>query len=448
MKKVSIWNKLIFILIFFSLGFYIFLIYTTKNLQDKIYPGVSINNIDLSGKTKKEAIDIIKKDLSNNLKGAFKLKDSNKTYVISFKDLNLKYDLNSTVEEALSYGKNFSSLKKFSILMNSKPVKMYSKVLYDKNKLDSSINSIEKEINKNPVNAKINGITNGILSFTPGTQGRKLNKEELLKEINNKFKNLQDPNSIIEIKVKVDNYDPKINDETLKKINSLVSSFSTTYKNSSEERKSNIRLATSSINGTLLLPGDTFSFNKIVGNPTIERGYKKSNIIVNNKVEEGIGGGLCQVSTTLYNSIIRINIKSVERKNHSIIPSYVEPGLDATVSYGSIDYKFKNTLSYPIYIEGIANNEKITFNIYSNSSLNKIKYDLVSEIHNKIPFKTVYEEDPSLPLNSQKVLQSGSFGCTANVFLVSYKDGKKISKELIYKDIYNPGNKIVKIKKL
>ncbi|RXM78583.1 hypothetical protein DP144_02830 [Clostridium tetani] len=448
MKKLSIWHILIFILIFFSLGFYIFLLYTVKNLNDKIYPGVSVNNIDLSGKTKKEAASIIEKSLTNNIRGAFKLKSSNKTYVVSFEDLNLKHDLNSTVEEAFSYGKNFSSFKKFSLLMNSKPVNISSKVLYNKNKLQNSIFSIEKEINKNAIDAKINGITSGVLSFTPGVEGHRLNKEDLLEEINKNLSTLQNPNSIVEIKLKVDTYPPKINDKNLRKINSLVSSFSTTYENSSKERKNNIKLATNSIDGTLLLPGDVFSFNEVVGNPTTEKGYKESNIIVNNKLEKGVGGGLCQVSTTLYNSIIRSNIKSLERKNHSIIPSYVEPGLDSTVSYGNIDYKFKNTLTYPIYIEGIANNEKVTFNIYSNSSLNKIKYDLISEIHDKIPFKTVYEKDDSLPLNSEKTSQNGSFGCKVNVFLVAYENGKEISKELIYKDIYNPGNKIVKRKKL
>ncbi|BDR87098.1 peptidoglycan binding domain-containing protein [Clostridium tetani] len=199
MKKLSIWHILIFILIFFSLGFYIFLLYTVKNLNDKIYPGVSVNNIDLSGKTKKEAASIIEKSLTNNIKGAFKLKSSNKTYVVSFEDLNLKHDLNSTVEEAFSYGKNFSSFKKFSLLMNSKPVNISSKVLYNKNKLQNSIFSIEKEINKNAIDAKINGITSGVLSFTPGVEGHRLNKKDLLEEINRNLSTLQNPNSIVEI---------------------------------------------------------------------------------------------------------------------------------------------------------------------------------------------------------------------------------------------------------
>ena len=421
-----------------------FLLYTTKDLNDKIYPGVSVNNVDLSGKTKKEAINTIKKNLPHDIKGAFKLNGPNKTYVIYFKDLNIKYDLDSTIQEAFLYGKNFSSFKKFSILMNPKPVNISTKILYDKNKLENSISSIEKQINKSPVDAKINGITSGVLSFTPGIDGNKLYKENLLKEVKNNIINLQNPNSIKEINLKVNTYKPKINSETLRKINSLLSSFSTTYESSSKERKSNIKLATNSIDGTLLLPGDVFSFNRVIGNPTTEKGYKKSNIIVNNKVEEGVGGGLCQVSSTLYNSIIRSNIKPLERKNHSILPSYVKPGLDSTVSYGTIDYKFKNTLNYPIYIEGIATNEKVTFNVYSNSSLNKIKYDLIGEVHDKVPFKTIYEKDNTLPLNFEKIFQNGSIGCKVDVFLVASENDKIISKKLIYKDLYNPGNKVIK----
>lgn len=421
-----------------------FLIYTTKDLNDKIYPGVSIDNVDLSSKTKKEAMNIIKKNLPCDIKGAFKLNGPNKTYVIYFKDLNIKYDLDSTIKKAFSYGKDFSSFKKFSLLMNPNPVNISTKILYDKNKLENSISSIEKEVNKSPIDAKINGITSGVLSFTPDIDGNKLDKENLLKEIKSNITNLQNPNSIKEINLKVNTYKPKTSSENLRKINSLISSFSTTYGNSSNERKNNIKLATNSIDKTLLLPGDVFSFNKVVGNPTVENGYKKSNIIVNNKIEEGIGGGLCQVSTTLYNSIIRGNIKSLERKNHSILPSYVKPGLDSTVSYGTIDYKFKNTLNYPIYIEGIANNEKVTFNVYSNCSLNKIKYDLIGEVHDKVPPKTIYEKDNTLPLNFEKISQNESVGCKVNVFLVAYENDKVISKKLIYKDLYNPGNKLIK----
>lgn len=216
-KKLSIWHKLIFVLIFFCLGFSMFLLYTVKDLNDKIYPGVSINNIDLSGKTKEEATTIIKRSLNKDIKGAFKLKSPNKTYVIFFNDLNLKYDLDSTVHEAFLYGKNFSVIKKFSLLMNSKAVNMHFKILYDENKLKNSISLIEKQINKNPINAEINGITSDVLSFTPSVEGHRLNKEDLLKQINGSLNTLQNPNSIVEIKLRIDTFPPKINDESVRK---------------------------------------------------------------------------------------------------------------------------------------------------------------------------------------------------------------------------------------
>lgn len=142
----------------------------------------------------------------------------------------------------------------------------------------------------------------------------------------------------------------------------LVSKFSTRYSTRQTARTTNLRLAAEKINGIVLMPGEVFSYNTVVGKRTIDAGYKEAKIYVNGEVVDGLGGGICQVSTTLYNAALYANLEIVERRNHQFVPSYVGAGLDATVVYGAIDFKFKNTRNYPIKIvcsvdKGICNFE-------------------------------------------------------------------------------------------
>ena len=140
----------------------------------------------------------------------------------------------------------------------------------------------------------------------------------------------------------------------------LLSEFSTKYAASNKNRTTNLILAAKKINGTVLMPGETFSYNKVVGARTIQAGYKEAPIYVSGRVEDGIGGGICQITTTLYNAVVYANLDIVERSNHQFVPSYAGPSRDATVVYGAIDFKFKNNRDYPIKITcsvsgGIAN---------------------------------------------------------------------------------------------
>lgn len=130
----------------------------------------------------------------------------------------------------------------------------------------------------------------------------------------------------------------------------LISNFSTKYNARDKDRTTNLKLAAEKINGTVLMPGETFSYNTVVGERTIAAGYKEAPIYQNGEVVDGLGGGICQISTTLYNAVLYANLEIVERRNHQFVPSYANAGRDATVVYGSIDFKFKNTRNYPVKI--------------------------------------------------------------------------------------------------
>ena len=128
----------------------------------------------------------------------------------------------------------------------------------------------------------------------------------------------------------------------------MISTFSTNYPVSNRNRTTNLILAANKINGTVLMPGETFSYNKVVGARTISAGYKEAPIYVQGKVENGLGGGICQIASTLYNAAVYANLEITQRSNHQFVPSYVTASRDATVVYGAIDFQFKNNRQYPI----------------------------------------------------------------------------------------------------
>ena len=130
----------------------------------------------------------------------------------------------------------------------------------------------------------------------------------------------------------------------------LLAQFSTNYNARDTDRTTNLRLAAEKINGTVLMPGETFSYNTVVGERTIAAGYKEAAMYQNGEVVDGLGGGICQISTTLYNAVLYSNLEIVERRNHQFVPSYSKAGRDATVVYGSIDFRFKNSRNYPVKI--------------------------------------------------------------------------------------------------
>ncbi|MDZ4941438.1 VanW family protein, partial [Clostridium perfringens] len=133
------------------------------------------------------------------------------------------------------------------------------------------------------------------------------------------------------------------------------------YRDTGDGRVRNMQIAAETVNGTIVMPGEEFSYNALIGDTTPDKGYEKANTYVGNKIVPDYGGGICQVSTALYRAAMRANLRSTERANHSLTGSYSEPGLDATVAYGFVDYKFKNSYDFPIYIQGYVGGGSVSF---------------------------------------------------------------------------------------
>jgi vancomycin resistance protein YoaR len=216
----------------------------------------------------------------------------------------------------------------------------------------------------------------------------------------------------------------------------LLATYSTTFSTSNTNRTTNIKLASNKINGVVLMPGEEFSYNTVVGQRTAAAGYKTAAVYVNGKVENGIGGGICQVSSTLYNTVLRANLEIVKRSNHRFATGYVPLSTDATVSWGGPEFIFKNSRNYPVKIVSTVNGGKITVSIYGCKE--EVEYEVViqSETLQTIQSKTVYRTNTSLPKGTSKTVQTGHSGYKSRAYRILKLNGTVISKQLLSTDTY------------
>ena len=222
-----------------------------------------------------------------------------------------------------------------------------------------------------------------------------------------------------------------------------LATFTTRYDVSDVDRSTNLRIACQKINGKVVLAGDTFSYNQALGKRTEAAGYKNGKVYEAGQVVDGIGGGICQISSTLYNTALLANLDIVERRNHQFVTSYVPAGRDATVVYGVTDFKFKNTRKYPVRIVASANNGIATISMYGIKEENEYTFKFSTKTVASIPTTTKYVEDASLPAGTEKVKQKGANGLKTETYITKMLNGKVISTKLLSKDTYDAMQRIV-----
>jgi len=248
-----------------------------------------------------------------------------------------------------------------------------------------------------------------------------------------------------EFQLKISKAEKTIRDLGTEAFPYLISSFSTKYDASNINRSTNLEIAANKINGKVLMPGEVFSFNDVVGKRTIEEGYRDAKIYADGGVVDGLAGGICQISSTLYNSVLLANLEIVERHNHSFVTSYLEAGKDATVVYGVKDFKFKNTRSYPIKIEASVKNGIAKFQIHGMQEEKEYEIKILPVRTGTIGTPVVYQPDPSLAPGQQKTIQSGHPGCRVTTYKEVSYNGEVISKEAISNDTYNAMKTIIAV---
>lgn len=351
----------------------------------KIHKNITIENISVGKLTKEEAVNILEKTypLDN-----FNITYNNESWTIKPEDIELSFHIEERVDEALNYTRSksiWNNIKRKGKLNINKPYNIKIKATYNEVKLSKQLEKIYEKVNVEAVDATFYVEPSGEIKRSESKEGRDVDISKLKDDIYNMI----NKKKIKDINLPVLTLYPKTSTKQVKSINSILGQFSTSF-NDSTSRGSNIHVAGESTSDVLLMPGETFSYNKKTGARNWVNGYQSAPIIVGGKVVNGEGGGVCQVSTTIYNAALLSGLTIDEVHNHSLPSRYAPRGRDATVSYGYTDLKFTNPYTHPVYIKNIVGNGAITSKIYGcNLDRERIVIRMEEEyLKDKITVKT------------------------------------------------------------
>ena len=406
-----------------------------------IYTNVWIESVNVSSLNKAEATDKVTAIFENELKQFnVKLSFNNKTWEYPYEALGYEYLFEEAIEEAYSVGRNGNYLERFKEIyaLRNYPYIINLNTTYDVDKFAGITDEIKGSVERTPKDASIKRV-NGAFDLTTETLGILIDEEELLLKIEESIRTLSKDS----IQIPISYSNPRITSEELEAVHEVIGEFSTTFDSKVTGRSTNISIASTSINGVLLMPNESFSFNKKTGPRGIAEGYQEAPVIVNGQLVPGVGGGICQVSTTLYNAIVRANLEVVKRQNHSLPVAYVPLGHDASVFYGYLDLEFINNKPYPIYLESYSSGSKVFVKLYSTKSEDFV-IKLHSEVTETIEPKLEIKKDIALFVGERKVEKEAKKGYRVVTYKIySTKNGEEIKREQISRDYYPPVHGLV-----
>jgi len=329
---------------------------------------------------------------------------------------------------------------------------------FQKDKINSYSQNIVKSLQQEPVDAIFKFENNQVLEFKPARNGIIVNPDKLSEEIIASFRDIEKSTEKVEkLSLSYESVEPKIKNSDVNNlgIKELLGSGTSTFKHSSTTRNINIAKGSSIVNRILVAPGDTFSFVKSLGEVTLEAGYKQAYIIRQGKTELDVGGGICQVSTTLFRAMLNSGLDIIERKNHAYRVSYYEedskPGFDATVFIPSPDLKFLNDTNHYVLIQSIIDMEsrRLTYEIYGTSDGRKVSITNYRQWDSTPAPPDVWIDDPTLPVGKTIQDEHAIRGLkTAFDWTVTSKDGNILHQKTFQSNfvpwaaVYRRGTKI------
>lgn len=440
-KKYAIIVLIAFIILFFSVFFYV----RSVLEENTIYHGIYIDDLYVGGLTQQEALALLATNIKESeSSGGIILLTPFCKYRLPLADIGYAPLYGKAVDKAFTtarYGTVFKRLLTIRKL-RKQSLQIYPEMCYNKEKLSEIIRSIGTDTDKKPINADIK-VLNGHTKITPHQSGYLLDRRLTLKKIERSLDN----RITKDIELFVVGILPDITTQMVDKILCELGAFSTYFNTQNEGRSHNIKTACNKINQKLLLPGESFSLDKVLGNRTEENGYKQARVIINNELVDGLGGGICQVTSTLYNSVLLSGLKVLERRNHTLPLTYIEVGRDATISQGYIDFRFTNNLGYAVIIESKVIDNQIRIAFWGCEPLIKIRKTIRTNIIEKIAAVGVLTEvDEKLKPGEAIIVREAIPGYKVEVYLdTKDMNGKIIKIEKISVDYYIPQQKKIKI---
>ena len=408
---------------------------------NKIESGIYANDMNLSGMTTQEAKDKIEAYVNSFAEAEIILNAvDGGTITTTAAELGLKWGNETILDEATNFGRDGDILQCYKEL---KDLEYQNKVYtvdfdFDREKIRTLIEENAEQYNQKAINATLTKTEQGF-EITEGQSGVMVDTEASANTVYDYLTGGWDgAGCAIDLVIVVD--EPAGKAEDLAKVKDVLGTFTTSYSTSGGSRSANVTNGCSLINGTTLYPGEEFSAYEAVAPFTESNGYYMAGSYLNGQVVDSLGGGICQVSTTLYNAVLLSELEVTERYNHSMIVTYVDPSADAAIAESSgKDFKFVNNTDYPIYIEGSTSSDKhITFTIYGVETRDTANREVIYEsvvLERTVPEEEIIYTDESLPVGYCSV-QSAHIGYKAQLWKVVRENGVEVSREQINSSSY------------
>ena len=417
----------------------------SPNAQDMsvIAEHVTVGGIDVAGKSKDEAVELIDAHVKAQGKQELTLAAGGHKVRVKAKKLGLSASSDTAAEQAVSYGQSGNLIERFmdqQDIASGKAKDFPITYTVDEAKVKRFLSKHEddfiREVEDNGLERK-----DGKFVFVRGKAGTKLILDKSVENVE-EYVETSFAGGDGKIKLSVDKQKPRGTKKELSVIKDTLGTFQTDYSSSSAARATNVSNGASKINGAIIYPGETFSVAKALNPMTAENGYQQAPSYENGTTVLTYGGGICQVSTTLYNAVIRAELEIVERYAHSMTVHYVPLSADAAIAGNVKDFKFKNNQDYPIYIEGYTSGGVLHFTIFGKETRKANRtVEFESETVSTVQPKSVYSANSSAALGSI-VRTSGSThtGYTARLWKIVKEDGETVSREVFNNSTYRATN--------
>lgn len=375
--------------------------------SDKIVRGVKYEGAELEGLSAAGAEKFFQKAASKKIHSLVFTYEG-RDFEVTPDEIALNPNVKKAVADAESFGRGSGTIKNLTnqikCAMGGREITLTAE--YNEDLLKQKMDEIAAQINTQPINAYVNFYDSGMIEPVPGVIGKKLDTEKVIDSLKDGLIALDLPNGKIELQP--EEIMPFVTTEDVQNIDSVIGSYSTNYYPGS--RGDNIWIAANSLSDKIVKPGWTFSFNETVGERTYAAGYQNAGVIVNGQADVGVGGGVCQVSSTLYNAVLLAGLTPTERTPHYFKSTYIGAGRDATVADGLIDFKFRNDLVHSVYLKTYA----------SGSTL------------------SIYILGTKADLNGANIsIEREGSDMSPSVYRVYTKDGQVIKDEYLHTDSYH-----------
>ncbi|MDO4739658.1 MAG: VanW family protein [Eubacteriales bacterium] len=417
-----------------------------RSLLDRntFYPGVTVDGVDLSGSTLSDAMDAFRQremDYGGDRDITFRI--DGQEHVLSSLELGFGSNYQAILQAAWDVGREGTLEQRYAQALEGGSFTVDRG--YDEGILRQSMSSLAASLSTESVDAQITDFiyNQGRFEFSREQQGVYVDGEELYRQVQTALQN-----GLQTVDVNHTILEPKVTAEELAGQYGELSLAVTNASSSNNNRINNIRLACEAINCLKLEPGEEFSFNEVVGQRTRDAGYKKAGVYISGEVGEEIGGGICQVSTTLFNAVVKADLEITERHNHSLPVSYVDNGKDATVSWGSQDLKFVNSSDEPVYIVAYVTDDwRVRVHVFGKLRTDGLTISLVPVLQQTVqPGEAEYRYTTDIPTGTTRVKSDARKGYRVNTYK-AYTDaeGNVVDKQFLCSSYYPARGAIIEV---